>query len=391
MKHTTLSLTVLVLLLALHACDLRRTETAPEYFKAPLPISPVTKTEKQDFVADTLLRGLENPWSIAFLPTGEVLITERPGRIRIVKDGVLLEQDIEGVPEVYVNGQGGLHEIKLHPDFADNGMLYLAYASPGEGGGNTAVCRARLDGYKLVEVEEIFQALPYSEGTVHFGGRIEFDRKGYMYVSTGDRGAMHNAQSLENHNGKIHRLHMDGTVPTDNPFFETEGAVKSIFSYGHRNPQGMDLHPETGEIWLHEHAPRGGDELNISRFGLNYGWPAITFGINYDSTVITPDTARVGMEQPLTYWNPSIAPCGMTFVTSDKYPNWKGNLLVGSLRYRYVARLELAGEKVTHEESLLAGAGRVRAIEQGPDGYLYVATEDPGLLIRLFPVEDLGR
>ena len=374
---------------ALISCDLRRSEKTITYFKAPLPISPVTRSEKQDFIADTLVRGLENPWSIAFLKSGEVLITERPGRIRIVRDGVLLDESIEGVPEVYVNGQGGLHEIKLHPDFEDNRILFLAHASPGEGGGNTAVTRARLEGYQLMDVEKIFQALPYSESTVHFGGRIEFDRQGYMYISTGDRGVMNSAQNLENHNGKIHRLHMDGSVPTDNPFFDTEGAVQSIFSYGHRNPQGMDLHPETGELWLHEHAPRGGDELNISRYGLNYGWPLITFGINYDSTIISPDTARVGMEQPLTNWNPSIAPCGMTFVTSEKYPNWKGNLLVGSLRYRYVARLELDGEKVLHEESLLAGAGRVRAIEQGPDGYIYVATEEPGLLIRLYPVEDL--
>lgn len=376
---------------ALTSCDLRRSDKTITYFKAPLPISPVTRTEKQDFIADTLVRGLENPWSIAFLKSGEVLITERPGRIRIVRDGVLLDQSIEGVPEVYVNGQGGLHEIKLHPDFEDNRILFLAHASPGEGGGNTAVTRARLEGYQLMDVEKIFQALPYSESTVHFGGRIEFDRQGYMYISTGDRGIMNNAQSLENYNGKIHRLHMDGSVPTDNPFFDTVGAVQSIFSYGHRNPQGLDLHPESGELWLHEHAPRGGDELNISQYGLNYGWPLITFGINYDSTIISLDTARVGMEQPLTYWNPSIAPCGMTFVTSDKYPNWKGNLLVGSLRYRYVARLELDGEKVLHEESLLAGAGRVRAIEQGPDGYIYVATEEPGLLIRLFPVEDLKR
>jgi glucose/arabinose dehydrogenase len=287
-----------------------------------------------------------------------------------------------------------LHDIELHPDYENNGIVYIAYASPGDstGEGNTALMRAKLDldSYSLTDQKEIFQALPYSSRGVHFGGRIVFDKSGHLYLSVGDRGNRdRNPQNLDNHSGKIHRLNLDGTIPEDNPFYTISGAMKSIFSYGHRNPQGLAFHPETNELWEHEHAPKGGDEVNICRKSKNYGWPVITYGINYDGTIITEDTAREGMEQPITYWDPSIAPCGMSFVTSTKYPAWKNNLLVGSLRFRYVARLELDGEKVIHEEKLLEDVGRVRAIEEGPDGYLYVATEDPGLLLRLFPAEDL--
>ncbi len=287
-------------------------------------------------------------------------------------------------------------DIELHPDYENNSVVYFAHGSPGDtvGEGNTAVTMAKLDldSYSLTEQKQIFQALPYSGKGVHFGSRIVFDGSGHLYLSVGDRGDRdHNPQSLENHCGKIHRLNLDGSIPESNPFYNTPGAVKSIFSYGHRNPQGLAFHPVTGELWEHEHAPKGGDEVNICRIGKNYGWPVITYGINYDGTIITEDTAREGMEQPVTYWDPSIAPCGMSFVTSEKYPEWHNNLLVGSLKFRYVARLELEGEKVIHEERLLEDVGRVRAIEQGPDGYIYVATEDPGLIMRLFPARELKK
>jgi glucose/arabinose dehydrogenase len=397
MKNIVLLATVVVLVVLYSACSRQSGELSPDsYFKRPLPISPVTRTEKQDYVVDTLARGLDHPWSICFLPSGEVLITERAGKIRIIKEGRLLPDSIKGLPEIYVKGQGGLHDLELHPDYSKNGIVYIAYAAPGDNPeeGNTAVMMAKLDleTYTLVDGKEIFQALPYSNRGVHFGGRIVFDGNGHMYISTGDRGNRdENPQSLENHSGKIHRLNLDGSIPQDNPFVDTPGAIKSIFSYGHRNPQGLAFHPVTNELWEHEHAPKGGDELNICRAGLNYGWPVISYGINYDGTIFTEDTAREGMEQPVTYWKPSIAPCGMSFITSDKYPQWKHNVLVGSLKFRYVARVELEGESAVHEERLLENVGRVRAIEEGPDGYIYVATEEPGLLMRLFPVEDLSK
>jgi glucose/arabinose dehydrogenase len=297
----------------------------------------------------------------------------------------LLGTKISGVPEVYANGQGGLFEIELHPRYEENGWLYISYAAPGNGGGNTAIMRARLEGFDLVEKEVIFQAEPFLSGGNHFGGRMQFDREGYLYFSVGERGRQENAQTLQNHSGKILRIEDDGATPSDNPFLGDNGAKPEIFTYGNRNPQGMVIHPATGEIWTHEHGPMGGDEINIIKPGTNYGWPEATYGKNYNGTTITEFTSKPGMADPLHYWVPSIAPCGMSFVNSDKYPEWNGNLLVGSLKFRYVARLELDGEKVVHEEKILENLGRIRAITQGPDGLIYVSTEGPGMVVRISP------
>lgn len=342
-------------------------------------------SEKLNYKIDTLATGLDNPWGLTFLPNNDLLVTERDGEIRIIRNGKLLENKVTGVPEVYATGQGGLFEIQLHPDYEKNGWLYISYAAPGNGGGNTAIMRAKLGGFNLINKEVIFQAQPFLSGGNHFGGRMEFDRDGYLYFSVGERGRQDNAQTLKNHCGKIFRLKEDGSIPDDNPFVGTNGAMPEIYTYGNRNPQGMAIHPETGKIWTHEHGPMGGDEINVIESGSNYGWPEATYGKNYNGTTITEFTSKTGMADPLHYWDPSIAPCGMSFVTSDKFSAWNGNLLVGSLKFRYVARLELDGEKVVHEEKLLEGLGRVRAIAQGPDGYIYVSTEGPGMVVRIVP------
>ena len=276
-----------------------------------------------------------------------------------------------------------MFEIQLHPEYELNGWLYISYAAPGNGGGNTAIIRARLDGDELVDQKVIFQAAPFLSGGNHFGGRMEFDRVGFLYLSVGDRGRMSNAQTLQNHAGKIFRLHDDGSIPADNPFINMDNAMHEIYTYGNRNPQGMAIHPVTGEIWTHEHGPMGGDEINIISAGTNYGWPEATYGKNYNGTTISEFSSKEGMADPLHYWDPSIAPCGMSFVTSDSFGEWKGNLLVGSLKFRYVARLELDGESVVHEEKLLENIGRVRAITEGLDGNIYVSTESPGMVLRI--------
>lgn len=342
-------------------------------------------SEKLNYKVDTIATGLQNPWGLTFLPNNDLLVTERDGEIRIIRDNKLLDNKISGVPEVYAKGQGGLFEIILHPDYESNGWLYISYAAPGKGGGNTAIMRAKLGGFNLIHKEVIFQAEPFLKGGNHFGGRMEFDREGYLYLSVGERGNRKNAQTLKNHSGKIHRLHDDGSIPDDNPFVNTSGAKHEIYTYGNRNPQGMAIHPETGEIWTHEHGPMGGDEINIIKAGTNYGWPEATYGKNYSGTTITEFTSKKGMADPLHYWVPSIAPCGMSFVTGDLYKNWNGNLLVGSLKFQYVARLELDGETVVHEERLVENLGRIRAITQGPDGYIYISTESPGMVVRLVP------
>lgn len=342
-------------------------------------------SEKLNYKVDTIATGLQNPWGLTFLPNDDLLVTERDGEIRIIRDNKLLDNKISGVPEVYAKGQGGLFEIILHPDYESNGWLYISYAAPGKGGGNTAIMRAKLGGFNLIHKEVIFQAEPFLKGGNHFGGRMEFDREGYLYLSVGERGNRKNAQTLKNHSGKIHRLHDDGSIPDDNPFVNTSGAMHEIYTYGNRNPQGMAIHPETGEIWTHEHGPMGGDEINIIKAGTNYGWPEATYGKNYSGTTITEFTSKKGMADPLHYWVPSIAPCGMSFVTGDLYKNWNGNLLVGSLKFQYVARLELDGETVVHEERLVENLGRIRAITQGPDGYIYISTESPGMVVRLVP------
>lgn len=353
--------------------------------KAELDENNMISAEDFTYGIDTLATDLNNPWGMAFLPNGDLLVTERSGEIRVIRDDVLLQEKINGVPEVYAVGQGGLFEIKLHPDYESNGWIYITYASKTAEGGNTALIRGRLEGFNLVDQEKLFQALPYRKDGRHFGGHLEFDNLGYLYLSVGERGNRSNAQTLSNQSGKILRLHDDGSIPSDNPFVNVQGAKPEIFSYGNRNPQGMVVHPVTGEIWTHEHGPMGGDEINIIESGNNYGWPEVTYGKNYDGTTITNVTSREDVADPLHYWVPSIAPCGMEFVTSKFYAPWQGNLLVGSLKFRYIARLELDGEEVVKEEKIIENLGRVRSILQGPDGLIYVSVESPGMVVRLVP------
>lgn len=339
---------------------------------------------------DTVVTGLKMPWATAFLPNGDLLVTERGGKLRLVKNGKLDPQEITGVPEVWYKGQGGLLDVVLHPDYAKNGWIYISYSSPkaegeegDDGGANTALIRAKLKDHALVDVQKIFKAIPNVKGNVHFGGRIIFDKKGYVFLSLGERGQKENAQNLGKDQGKVVRLHEDGKIPTDNPFVKTAGARPEIWSYGHRNPQGLVIHPTTGTIWEHEHGPQGGDELNIVEKGKNYGWPLITFGIDYDNSIISNDTAKVGLEQPVTYWKPSIAPCGMTFVNSPKFKEWNGDLIVGSLKFMQLQHLVVKGNKVAKREVLFQGIGRVRDVRQGPDGNLYVVLESSGQIVRI--------
>ena len=344
------------------------------------------QSQKITYGVDTIADNLKNPWGIAFLPDGRVLVTEREGNVLIFQDGKQLEEKIT-IPDVYVKGQGGLMDIKLHPDYEENGWIYLSYAKKGEGGGGTVIARTKMEGNKFTALEQLFSAQPLSESGAHFGSRIVFDGNGYIFFSSGERGTKENAQNLGNHLGKVLRLHEDGRVPDDNPFVNTEGAKPEIWSYGHRNPQGLVYDAGTKTLWDVEHGPKGGDELNKVEKGKNYGWPLITYGINYDGTPITDKTSQDGLEQPVTYWVPSIAPCGLMQVKGDKYKGWKNSLLVGALALQHVARVELADGKYVGQERLLDKMARVRAIEESPDGYIYVATEGPGMLLKLIPVE----
>ncbi|HEY8354007.1 MAG TPA: PQQ-dependent sugar dehydrogenase [Methylophilaceae bacterium] len=321
----------------------------------------------------TLASGLDEPWSIAFLPDGRILITEKPGRLRVVENGKLLQESIRGVPPVIDRGQGGLLDIALHPDHARNGWLYLSYAARGEGGSGIEVLRGRLKGMQLTDIEVIFRQTPKIRSNKHFGSRLLFDRSGYLYITLGDRGEMERAQDLGQHIGKVIRLHDDGRVPQDNPFVNNRDALPEIYSYGHRNVQGATLHPVSGKIWTHEHGPQGGDEINILEAGTNYGWPVITYGVNYvTGTRIGEGTSKPGMAQPIYKWVPSIAPSGMTFYTGDAYPEWRNHLFVGSLKFQTLVKLTVDGDKITKEERLLGNLGRLRDVRQGPDGLLYL-------------------
>lgn len=343
--------------------------------QAPLP--------EMDYSYELVTSGIEIPWGMDWLPNGDLLITNRAGSLHIVRDGELLETPITGLPDdIYANGQGGFLDLRVHPEYATNGWIYMSYSSSnGEGdGANTAIIRAKLDGTTLTNVERIYKGLPNTTAGVHYGGRIDFDNDGYLFFSIGDRGNRDvNPQDITRDGGKIYRLMADGTIPADNPFMDEAGSKKAVYSYGHRNPQGMAMNPATGKIWAHEHGPRGGDEVNIIEAGKNYGWPVISYGINYNGTTFTEDTAMAGMEQPITYWDPSIAPSGMVFVTGDKYPHWKGHLLVGSLKFNYVELVKLDGDKVISREKVLEGIGRVRNIKQAPDGTIYVGISAQGL------------
>jgi len=367
------------------------------YFALPLlaavlatPAAAQTlQSEEHAFRVVEVVRGLEQPWSLAFLPDGRMLVTEKAGRLRIVKDGRLEPQAVAGLPEIAVHGQGGLMDVALHPRFAENGLVYLSYAARGADGFGTEVARGRLAGNKLEDVQVIFRQSPKGNRGQHFGSRLVFDRAGFLYVTLGDRGEMERAQRPDDHAGSVIRLHDDGRVPKDNPFAGKPGWKPEKYTLGNRNQQGAALHPQTGVLWTHEHGPQGGDEVNVVRAGVNYGWPVITYGVNYGiGTRIGEGTAKPGMAQPIHYWVPSIAPSGMAFYTGDKFPKWRGDLFVGALKDQMLVRLKLDGEKVVREERLLRGAlGRIRDVRAGPDGFLYLLNDETrGVLVRLEPV-----
>ena len=345
------------------------------------------KTEKATFRLETVAEKLEHHWGMAFLPDGRMLVTERPGRLRIVSADGTKSPPVEGVPRVFAHGQGGLLDVALDPAYATNNLIYLSYAEPGTGGGGTAVARGRLERNRLVDLTVIFRQVPKRNTVKHFGSRLVFARDGTLFITTGERDNRDQAQNLAVHLGKLIRINSDGSIPEDNPFIGKDDAQPEIWSYGHRNMQGAALHPETGEIWTIEHGARGGDELNIPQAGKNYGWPVITYGKDYSGAKIGEGTTKPGMEQPIYHWDPSIAPSGMAFYTGDAFPQWRGSLFVGALGYELLARLELDGAKVTHEERLLEDFGeRIRDVRQGPDGLLYLLTDsEDGRLLRLAP------
>lgn len=351
-------------------------------------ISTSTNNKQFNYKIETIVTGIDNPWGMTWLPDGSMLITEKSGELLHFKNNI--KTYIKNVPTVYNRGQGGLLDIELHPDYENNGWIYFTYAfqNPEKGmgnGGNTKLSRAKLIDGALTAIEDLYQATPNTTRGQHFGSRIAFDSDGYLYFSIGERGERDiNPQDLSRDGGKIYRLHDDGRIPDDNPFIDTINAKKAIYTYGNRNPQGMAKHPTTGDIWIHEHGPRGGDEINIVKKGANYGWPVISHGINYSGTKFTELTKKKGMEQPIHYWTPSIAPCGMTFVTSDRYPDWKGHLLVGSLKFNYVELLTLNGNTIIEQIKIAENVGRVRNVKQGPDGYIYIGIEGKGI-VRIVP------
>jgi len=360
-------------------------------------VKEVTKTELHDYRIETMVdKGLNNPWAIAFLPDGRKLITEKGGKLRIVTaEGKLDSKDIEGLPESIDFGQGGLMEVALHPDYERNGWIYLGFADGSREKNDkgkeeirsiTAVVRGKIKGYKWTEQEWIYRPDPkFRSGSgVHFGTRFVFD-KGYIYFVIGERGGMMEAQNLARPNGKIFRLHDDGKVPKDNPFVGNPDAIPGIWTYGHRNPQGLTMDPRDGAIYDTEHGPRGGDELNLIEPGKNYGWPVITHGMNYDGTPMVAITEKEGMEQPLTFWVPSIAVCGLDFYTGDKFPKWKNDLLVGGLAKQEIRRLRIENKKVVSQEIIFKNFGRVRDVATGPDGFIYILTNGQDRLVRMIP------
>ncbi|MCY4244349.1 MAG: PQQ-dependent sugar dehydrogenase [Gammaproteobacteria bacterium] len=358
----------------------------------------VVESEAHAFRVRAVAAGLHYPWGMAFLPNGDLLVTEqRKGRLRLVKDvngvsgGQLDPRPITGLPaNIRFGGQGGLLDVAVHPDFARNRLVYVSYSGSGPGGAGTEAARGQLRGYELENLQTIFTAEPKTGGTGHYGSRLAFAADGKLFITTGDRRhRMQDAQDRSNHLGAVLRLNDDGSAPADNPF-ATRGDYKpEIYSYGHRNGQGLALRPFDNSMWMHEHGPRGGDEVNkLDKPGANYGWPAVTYGIDYSGAIISAYTHAPGMEQPVVHWTPSIAPSGMAFYDGGRFPKWKGDLFAGALKLRHLRRLEMRGDTVMAQEILLDGIARIRDVESGPDGYLYILTDErDGRLLRLEPVE----
>jgi aldose sugar dehydrogenase len=340
-----------------------------------------------DYQVNELVTGLEHPWALAFLPGGDILITERPGRVRLVRDGALRPEPVQGAPTAQAGGQGGMLDLVVHPDFETNRFVYISYSKSVAGGVTTAVARARWEDDRLQGLEDVFVAQAAGAGGQHFGGRMVFDRDGYLYLTIGDRGTGDRAANLADHAGTTIRLHDDGSVPSGNPFVDRDDVRPEIYTLGNRNAQGMALHPETGEVWQNEHGPRGGDEINRMEAGADYGWPRVNYGTHYDGRPIPDPQPGGDSTLPLLYWVPSIAPSGLAFYTGDRFPNWHGNAFNGALAGRHIRRVVFDGTDVVHQEELLADYGeRIRDVRDGPDGYIYFLTDSPdGMLARLEP------
>jgi aldose sugar dehydrogenase len=374
---------------ALAACPANNVRTQqPD--EAPAPPAEERPAEPQPvhYRVTTVVDGLEHPWGLAFLPGGAgILVTERPGRLRLVRDGRVEAEPIQGVPQVFAQGQGGLLDVALHPEFEQNRLVYLSYSKPGPQGATTAVARGRLEAGRLAGVEDVFVADAWGTGGQHFGSRIVFDRDGYLYFTIGDRGQMNRAQNLRDHAGTTIRLHDDGRVPADNPFVGRADARDEIFTYGNRNSQGMAVHPETGEIWQNEHGPRGGDEINLMVAGGNYGWPERRFGSHYDGRPIPDPEPGTGFVMPLLHWTPALAPSGMAFYTGDVFPQWRGDVFNGGLAAEHLRRVRFDGQNVVEQERLLEDRGqRIRDVRVGPDGLVYILVDAASApLLRIEP------
>ena len=391
----TLRWSFVVLVLVLLAAGLDRQAGGAE--SPPAAFDQVFETADYRIRVVSVAEGLANPWSLAFLPNGDMLVTEKPGRVRLIRAGVLTPEPVPGVPEVAARRQGGLMDVVLHPQFAENKWVYLTYSKPGEGdNATTALARGRFDGTRLTEVEDLFVANAWAETGGHFGSRLAFTPDGKLFMSIGERQQRDRAQDPTDHAGTVLRLNDDGSVPDDNPFLGRAGFLPEIYSYGHRSPQGLTVHPETGEVWENEHGPRGGDEANLILPGRNYGWPVVSYGREYSGEIITHQPWKEGMEPPKYYWVPSIAISGMTFYTGDRFPEWKGHLFVGGLRHYVVQRVAPLNRRGGFErESMLTELRqRVRDVRQGPDGLLYVVTDGDltrqgatGAVLRIEPAD----
>jgi len=380
----------LVLSVLLAACS--SSPPSPDTSAVPTGdvVIEMVKSEAATFRVVRLIEDLEHPWAVAWLPDGRMLITERPGRLLLIRGDKI--QEVSGLPAIARKNQGGLMDVALHPEYEQTGWVYLTYSASNDDGYGTVLVRAQLDGTALTNVEELYRQHPFVSGGRHFGSRIVFPGDGTLLFSIGDRGKRSPAQDRSNSIGNVIRLTLDGDVPPDNPFVDTDGALPEIYSYGHRNIQGMIVHPQTGDIWAHEHGPRGGDELNWIRPGINYGWPEITYGREYATNMNIGDFEAEGMEQPVTYWDPSIAPSGMSVYDKDRFPGWTGNLFVGALSHQKIQRVVLDGHAVARQETLLENElGRIRDVRTGPDGYLYILTDSgEGALFQLEPIGDGG-
>jgi len=353
----------------------------------------VEKTKKETFRVETFIDGFDIPWGMVFLPNKNLIVSDRNGSLWLVDYKEKSKTKISGVPNVRYKGQGGLLDVEIHPEFINNNYIYIGFTDYLNSKKNrtfTSIIRARLKNISLTDQKIIYKADDtfYDNSTVHYGTRIVFDDKGFLYFSIGDRGKRNQAQLLDYPNGKIHRLNADGSIPSDNPFFENNNAIKSIWTYGNRNPQGLAIYPSSSILFETEHGPRGGDELNILSSGKNYGWPEITYGKNYSGTTITKYTHKEGMEQPVIHWTPSIAVCGIDFYDGELFNNWKNNLLVSSLKFERLYRLEIDDDKVIDQEIIYEAGSRIRDVQTGPEGFIYIALEDPGRIVRFMPIKN---